>query len=75
MRFNRYAFLALTAFALAACASTPQPDAEAAAREAAYQQCLQENMAIAMAWEAIETMCRERTSADSDPLDLKPPED
>ncbi len=30
------------------------------AQEAAYQQCLQENMAVATAWEAIEQSCRER---------------
>jgi hypothetical protein len=50
---------------LAGCASD---GGEAAAeREAAYQQCLKDSMAVAMAWEAIEEMCRERTDAD-DPL-------
>lgn len=59
---------------LAACATTEAPaeDAEAQAREAAYQQCLHDSMAVAMAWEAIEEMCRERTEADGDPLDLRP---
>jgi len=64
-------FAALAAMlALAACA-TPAQDA----RQAAYQQCLEDNMAVAMAWEAIEEMCRERTSGEDTPLDYYPPEE
>ena len=63
--------------ALAACASRPdaKPEADTAAQEAAYQQCLQDNMAVAMAWEAVEEMCRERTSGEDHPLDYYPPEE
>ncbi len=49
-------------FALAACASDGD-DAEA--REAAYQQCLKDSQPVAMSWEAIEEMCRERTGAEN----------
>lgn len=51
------------AFAVGACAS----DGGGGARDAAYQQCLKESMAIAMAWDAIEAMCAERTKP-ADPL-------
>lgn len=70
---NRKSFARLSpaaALALAACA-TPGHDA----RQAAYQQCLEDNMAVAMAWEAIEEMCRERTSGEDTPLDYYPPEE
>ncbi len=56
--------------ALAACATEQD-----AAREAAYQQCLEDNMAVAMAWEAIEEMCRKRTSGKDHPLDYYPPQE
>lgn len=56
--------------ATAACATH-----ERTAREAAYQQCLEDNMAAAMAWEAIEQSCRERVNADDNPLDFHPPEE
>lgn len=58
--------------ALAACASSSAADQ---AREAAYQQCLEDNMAVAMAWKAIEQSCRERTSGDDHPLDYYPPQE
>lgn len=60
---------------LSACATAPEDDAAAQARDAAYQQCLEDSMAVAMAWEAIEEMCRERTEAEGDPLDLRPYEE
>ena len=56
--------------ALASCA-TPDDGA----RQGAYQQCLEDSMAVAMAWEAIEEMCRERTSGEDHPLDYYPPEE
>lgn len=70
-------FLLAAIAALAACASRPDaaPNADTAAQEAAYQQCLRDNMAVAMAWEAIEEMCRERTSGEDHPLDYYPPEE
>jgi len=42
---------------LAACATEGGKDA--AARERAYQQCLDDRRTNAMAWEAIEAACRE----------------
>lgn len=70
-RLRLAALSTLAAFSLAACAS--RPDADAVQHEAAYRQCLEDNMAAAMAWEAIERMCRERTSAENHPLDYYPP--
>ena len=74
-------FAALAAMlALAACA-TPAPKAESETEaapdsaKAAYMQCLEANMPVAMAWEAIEEMCRERTSGEDTPLDYYPPEE
>jgi hypothetical protein len=58
---------ALAAAAAQGCAGDGLKKEDAAAREAAYQQCLQDNMAVAMAWQAIEAMCREKTGTD-DPL-------
>lgn len=58
--------------ALVACASTSAADP---AREAVYRQCLADNMAVAMAWEAIEQSCRERTSGGDRPLDYYPPQE
>ncbi len=51
---------------VAGCASTtenptPQPS-KTDPIEQAYQECLQENMAVSMAWEAIEQMCRDQVS-------------
>ncbi|HXI86059.1 MAG TPA: hypothetical protein VNH64_01265 [Parvularculaceae bacterium] len=61
---------------LSACASAPAPeDSAAQTREAAYQQCLKDSMAVAMAWEAIEAMCRKNSEADGDPLNLRPDAD
>lgn len=57
---------------LAACASTAAAEA---AREAAYRQCLEDNMAVATAWEAIEQSCRERANGDDHPLDYYPPQE
>jgi hypothetical protein len=57
---------------LAACASTAAADA---AREAAYRQCLEDNMAVATAWKAIEQSCRERANGDDHPLDYYPPQE
>lgn len=39
-----------------------------AEQEAAYQQCLQDNMAVAMAWEIIEQTCLEEARGDAKPL-------
>ncbi len=39
------------------------------AQEAAYHECLQENMAVATAWEAIKQACREQMN---EPLRLPP---
>lgn len=52
----------LIALALAACTTAAEKDA--AAREAAYRQCLKDSMAVAMAWEAIEAMCRNRAGTE-----------
>ena len=35
-------------------------------QEAAYEKCLQENMAVATAWELIEEQCRKAVMSDSD---------
>lgn len=45
------------ALLLAAC--TTQADMVQAAKERAYQQCLDDRRTNAMAWEAIEAQCRE----------------
>ncbi|NWG70082.1 MAG: hypothetical protein HXY23_00515 [Parvularculaceae bacterium] len=45
------------ALLLAAC--TTQAEKDQAARERAYQQCLDDRRTNAMAWEAIEAACRE----------------
>lgn len=47
----------LLAVLLAACAT--QAEKDEAARERAYQQCLEDRRTNAMAWEAIEAACRE----------------
>ena len=60
-------------FATAACASTETKDnaARSATDEAAYQQCLQDNMAASIAWEMIEQNCREQVGGEeADPLDV-----
>lgn len=56
----------LAALLLAACATTAQK--EAAARERAYRQCLDDSRTNAMAWEAIEAKCREQADGYIDPL-------
>lgn len=66
-RFAPFAIAALAAFGCA----TDHSEKEAAAREAAYQQCLRDNMAVAMAWEAIEARCRDETGAEGDPIGAK----
>lgn len=58
----------LLAIAAFGCATDASSDA---AREAAYQQCLKDNMAVAMAWEMIEASCREETGGGEDPLGAK----
>lgn len=55
----------ILAFAASACASSAEK--EAAAREKAYQQCLEDSRTHAMAWEAIEAKCREE--AEKQPLE------
>jgi len=45
------------ALLLAACATAAEKDE--AAKERAYQQCLEDRRTNAMAWEAIEAACRE----------------
>ncbi|MEX0643885.1 MAG: hypothetical protein WD076_01135 [Parvularculaceae bacterium] len=59
-------FAPLVALLALGCATDASKDE--AAREAAYQQCLKDNMAVAMAWEAIEARCRDETGGGEDPL-------
>ncbi len=66
-------FIVAAAAALCACASGEDPGYSALREpaqtdgDAAYQQCLRDSQAVAMAWEAIEEMCREKSGA-KDPL-------
>ena len=64
------AIVATLFFSLAAaCANTGRDAAWSAENEAAYQQCLQDNMAAAVAWEMIEQDCRKAAGGeDSDAL-------
>lgn len=39
--------------------------------QAAYEQCLRDNMAVATAWEVIEQQCAASVSPQSDPLDMR----
>jgi hypothetical protein len=66
-------FFPLIALASLGCATDAPRDAseDAATREAAYQQCLRDNMAVAMAWEAIEARCREETGGGLDPIGVE----
>ena len=50
---------------LAACATADGEWSDA--DEAAYQTCLQENMAAAVAWEMIEESCRKQVAGEDDP--------
>ncbi len=66
-------FLVLGAAALTACTTAPQIAQEAppSKPDVAYNECLRENMAVSIAWEAIEKMCREKASG---PTSLLPGE-
>ncbi|MBL4664608.1 MAG: hypothetical protein JKY23_01395 [Nitrospinaceae bacterium] len=64
-------FLVALSMAVSSCASIDD-GANAvwtSEAEAAYQQCLQDNMAVATAWEMIEQSCRERVAGSNDRLD------
>jgi len=65
--------LSLTALLASGCASQPvkQEAVWTAEQQTAYDQCLQDNMAAAMAWEMIEQSCREQTGAEGDPLGVR----
>jgi hypothetical protein len=52
---------ALAVLALAACASAPEPTEAPNEGLSAYEQCLRDHQMVAMAWEAIEEMCRKET--------------
>lgn len=39
--------------------------------QAAWEQCLRDNMAVAIAWEIIEQQCAASVSPQSDPLDMR----
>jgi len=65
--------LSLTALLALGCASQPvkQEAGLTAEQQAAYDQCLQDNMAAAMAWEMIEQSCREQAGMEGDPPGLR----
>jgi len=62
--------LSLTALAVLGCATDPaiNENGWTAEQQDAYDQCLQDNMAVATAWEMIERSCREHVSGADDPL-------
>ncbi len=71
-------YLLLPALAAAGCVSIAETHitetgktAWTAEQQAAYDQCLQDNMAVAIAWEMIEQSCREEVGGNADPLDLR----
>lgn len=58
--------------------STSDPDPNAMTdtgrtdeEQAAYEQCLRDNMAVATAWEVIEQQCAASVSSQGDPLDMR----
>ncbi len=57
----------LIAFGVLGCATDASKTE--AAREAAYEQCLRDSMAVAMAWEAIEERCRDEAGTEKEALD------
>ncbi|MGD2132711.1 MAG: hypothetical protein PVI23_07955 [Maricaulaceae bacterium] len=70
---SRWIILALST-SLVACMTEDAPETDAEGftsdQRAAYDQCLQDNMAVATAWELIEESCRREVLEDPDPLKL-----
>jgi hypothetical protein len=64
---SKRSFAPALALILLASACATAAEKEAAARERAYQQCLEDSRTHAMAWEAIEAKCRE--DAEKQPLE------
>ncbi len=64
---------ALLALIASACAHAPVNGKGewSEAQQAAYEQCLEDNMAAAVAWEMIEQSCREQVEGEADPLRLR----
>ena len=54
---------------LVGCAAVPDAPSGTDEEQAAYEQCLQDNMAVAIAWEIIEQRCAASVSPAPDPLD------
>lgn len=54
---------------LVGCAAVPDAPSRTDEEQAAYEQCLQDNMAVSVAWEVIEQQCAASVSSESDPLD------
>ena len=55
------------------CAQLSEADGKSRTdkEQAAYEQCLQDNMAVSIAWEIIEQQCAASVSPHSDPLDRR----
>ncbi len=70
----RRSIIVLAAMAASsACSSTDQganDNGWTAEQQAAYDQCLQDNMAVSVAWEMIEQSCRDEVDGKKGPADL-----
>ncbi len=80
--WSRCVVAALASASIIGCSTSPSSgeapeigvadDGLSSAEKAVYDQCLQDNMAVAMAWEAIQQNCRKLALGElDDPLKIK----